>query len=214
MQHAVSSLHVTHVIGALSLHSSLSCMRQTSGSRLHVWDIFHQAASWGAYRDILLDSVWHVCEDFGLFSHDSVEMADKDKSQDTSVSMDTSGLDPDSTAGIQGSTSRVDSTSSSDESSSDGETGGASSGQLPSEASDNQGLTDAQIQALVALGVPKSSGAGDGGPNMSQYYKDISADEDEAAQVAVAEALAKAASDAVEGGIKPSMSFGPKQKQG
>ena len=68
----------------------------------------------------------HLCR---LFSHDSIAvMADKETMQDTSVSMDTLGLDPDSTAGIQGSTSRVESTSStmsssSDESSSDRETG-------------------------------------------------------------------------------------------
>ena len=96
-------------------------------------------------------------------------MADKEMMQDTLVSMDTSGLDPDSMAGIQGSTSGVDSmsstmSSSSDGSSSDRETVGACSGQVPLEASDDQGLTDAQIQALVALGVPKSPGAGDGSP--------------------------------------------------
>ncbi len=102
---------------------------------------------------------------------------------------------------------------SSDESSSDGETGGACSGQLPLEASDDQGLMDAQIQALVALGAPKSPDAGDGGADMLWYYEDISADEGEAAQVAVAEALVEATSD-TEGSIKPSMSSGPKQKQG
>ena len=146
-------------------------------------------------------------------------MVDKETMQDTSVSMDTSGLDPDSMAGIQGSTSRVESTlsttsSSSDKSSSDGETGGVCSGQVPSKALDDQGLTDTQIQALVALGVPKSLGAGDGSPDMLWYYEDISADEGEVAQVATAEALAEAASNMVEGGVKPSTSSGPKQKQG
>ena len=44
---------------------------------------------------------WHICADFGLFSHDSAAvMADKETMQDTSVSMDTSGLDPDSMAGF------------------------------------------------------------------------------------------------------------------
>ncbi len=87
--------------------------------------------------------------------------------------METSSLDPDSMAGIQGSTSGVDSTSStmssSNESSSEGETGGVHGGQVPLEALDDQGLTDAQIQALVALGAPKSLGAGDGSPDMSWY---------------------------------------------
>ena len=114
--------------------------------------------------------------------------------------------------------SGVESTSStmlsSDESSSDGETGGACSGQMPWEALDDQGLTNAQIQALVALGVPKSPGAGDGDGDMSWYYEDISVDEGEAAQVAMAEALAEGASDTVEGGVKPLTSSGPKQKQG
>ena len=150
--------------------------------------------------------------DFGLFSHDSITvMADKGTTQDTSVSMDTSGLNPDSTAAIQGSTSGVESTSSttssSDKSSSDGETGGACGGQMPSEALDDQGLTDAQIQVLVALGVPKSPGDGDGDGNMSQYYKDILADEGEAVQVMAAEALAN-------GGVKPLTSSGPQQIQG
>ena len=105
-------------------------------------------------------------------------------------------------------------TSSSDESSSDGETGGAHGGQVPLEALDDQGLMDAQIQVLVALGAPKSPGAGDGSPDMSWYYEDILANEGEAAQVTMAEALAEAASNAMEGGVKPSTSSGPKQKQG
>ena len=139
-------------------------------------NIFHWATSWDAYQDVFCESLWHVSVDFGLFYCDSVVvMVDKKKSQDTSVSMDTLGLDPDSMAGIQGSASRVDSmlsttSSSSDKSSSDGETGGVHGGQVPSEASDDQGLTDAQIQALVALGVPKSPGAGDGSPDMLRYY--------------------------------------------
>ena len=45
-------------------------------------------------------------------------------------------------------------------------------------------------------------------------YGIISADEGEAVQVAMAEALAEAASNTVEGGVKPLMSSGPKQKQG
>ena len=219
-QHAVSSQHVVHFVSALSLHSSLFCVRQTSSLSLCLWDIFHWATSWDAYQDMFGDLLWHISVDFGLLSHDSFAavMVDKDKLQDTSVSMDTLGLDPDLTGTIQGSTSRVDSTSSttssSDESSSDGETGGVCSSQHPSKASDPEGLTDAQIKALVALGVLKSPSAGDGGLDMSQYYEDILANEGEAVQVAVAEVLAEAASDAVEGSIRPSTSSGPKQKQG